>query len=247
MALGGGYRHPFGDQGAFDLDAAWSLKNFKKIDASFALPRFAARRLAIEIDGRFIDAPAVAFYGRGPGSREEDRSTFGYRPTTVGATAGFTPREAVTFGGGVDYMTIDTVSAFDGPVESQPLLATSPGLGAGRRYLRSRAFATVDWRQRPGYSGKGGLYRVELEDYSERSGLPSGFRSLEAEVVQLVPIARAKWVIALRGLATLTDVDWREQQCARVSVLQVPRQPPAPAQRRVPLDGGPVPRHGAVL
>ena len=32
------------------------------------------------------------------------------------------------------------------------------------------------------------------------------FKSVEAEVVQLIPILRANWVIALRGLATLTDI-----------------------------------------
>ena len=33
------------------------------------------------------------------------------------------------------------------------------------------------------------------------------FRSLEAEVMQMIPLMRANWVIALRGLATVTDID----------------------------------------
>ena len=36
------------------------------------------------------------------------------------------------------------------------------------------------------------------------------FRSLEAEVTQMIPLMRANWVIALRGLATVTDVDATE-------------------------------------
>ena len=33
------------------------------------------------------------------------------------------------------------------------------------------------------------------------------YRSLEAEVTQLIPLMRANWVIALRGLTTITDID----------------------------------------
>jgi hypothetical protein len=32
------------------------------------------------------------------------------------------------------------------------------------------------------------------------------YRSLEAEVVQMIPLMRANWVIALRGLTTITDM-----------------------------------------
>ena len=42
---------------------------------------------------------------------------------------------------------------------------------------------------------------------SERDNDQYSFKSIEAEVVQLVPIMRANWVIALRGLATVTDLE----------------------------------------
>ena len=72
--------------------------------------------------------------------------------------------------------------------------------------MRSSARATFDWRRQPGYSGSGGLYRVQFDDFDERDlGLYS-FKLLEAEVLQLIPILRANWVIALRGLTTLTDI-----------------------------------------
>ncbi|MGH9371327.1 MAG: hypothetical protein ACRD15_07345, partial [Vicinamibacterales bacterium] len=54
---------------------------------------------------------------------------------------------------------------------------------------------------------RGGLYRVQFDDYRERNDDLYSFKSVEAEVVQLIPILRANWVIALRGLATVTDMD----------------------------------------
>ena len=51
------------------------------------------------------------------------------------------------------------------------------------------------------------MYRVQFDDFRERDSDQYSFKSIEAEVVQLVPIMRANWVIALRGLATVTDLE----------------------------------------
>ena len=58
-----------------------------------------------------------------------------------------------------------------------------------------------------GYSRSGGLYRVQFDDYREREHDAYSFRSVEAEVRQMLPLLRANWVLSLRGLATLTDTD----------------------------------------
>ena len=76
--------------------------------------------------------------------------------------------------------------------------------------MNSTARAVVDWRRRLGYSGKGGLYQVQFDDFRELDHEQYSFRSLEAEVTQMIPLMRANWVIALHGLATVTDVDATE-------------------------------------
>jgi hypothetical protein len=203
MGLGASYRVPVGDRGTFDVLGAWSLKNFRKVEAGVELPDWLGSPLNLEMTGSFIDAPSVVFYGVGNDSRQEDRGTFVYRPTTVGITAK-RPWRALTVGGGVDYVAIDIGAALDAPADAfggvPPL-----GLGDRARYLRTRGLAQIDWRRTPGYTGSGGLYRVEVEDYADRHGANGGFRSAEAEVVQLIPILRANWVVAVRGLATITD------------------------------------------
>jgi hypothetical protein len=204
VALGGGYRHPFASTAAVDVGAAWSVKNFKKVDASLALPSMFNRRLALEIDARWMDAPTVAYYGIGNESNG-DKTTFGYRPTTVGMTASAAPWHATRVGGGVGYVHVDRVSALEGGEDIVAGLGRPAGLEAAPRYLRSRAFAEYDSRPAPGYSTRGGMYRLAVEDYSERSGAHLGFRSVEVEAVQIVPLDAAKSVIALRGLSTITD------------------------------------------
>jgi hypothetical protein len=160
--------------------------------------------VAIEVAAHWIDAPAVRFYGVGSDSLTANEVEYGFRPTTAGVTATVTPRAPFSFGGGADYVAVHATRATevspDGSVIDLPeTLRWDP------RYFRTRAFAAVDWRRTPGYTGSGGLYRVELQDYSDRSGSRLGFRSAEAEVVQLVPLVGANWVIAVRGLVTVTD------------------------------------------
>jgi hypothetical protein len=205
MGPGAGYRGPIGDTGRYDIEGAWSVKNFRKVEASAALPAWRGGPFDLALTGSWIDAPAVAFYGIGNESRVEDRATYAYRPTTVGVTA-TAPWKALTLGGGVDYVAVDVGSSLDGSTESLATLPTK-GLGDRARYLRTRGHLSVDWRRAPGYTGTGGLYRLEVQDHADRSGLDGGFRSVETEVVQLLPILRANWVIAVRGLATITDAD----------------------------------------
>jgi hypothetical protein len=118
------------------------------------------------------------------------------------------PVRVLTFGAGAHYLDIKTGPGAKAPsIETLFTSDTAPGLGTEPTYVRTRAFAQLDWRQPPGYTGSGGLYRVELQQYDERNDSNLSFRSLEGEVVQLFPFLRANWVIAVRGLVTVTDTD----------------------------------------
>jgi hypothetical protein len=71
-------------------------------------------------------------------------------------------------------------------------------------YRRSRLFAEVDTRTSPGYTKRGGLYRVEWADHRQTNGDGSNFRRTDAEVRQFIPLARESSVIAFRALASST-------------------------------------------
>jgi hypothetical protein len=52
----------------------------------------------------------VPFYGIGDSSSRDAATEYGYRPTTVGVTMRYTPRRALTFGGGADYLQISATA-----------------------------------------------------------------------------------------------------------------------------------------
>jgi hemolysin activation/secretion protein len=145
-------------------------------------------RLLVQTHANWTDAPALAFYGIG-NAADAERSDRPYRATTAGASARVQPSRIFAVGGGLDSL------ATDGGPELNPT------------YVRSRAFAEVDTRTSPGYTRRGGLYRVEAADYRQSGGGPYGFRRVDAEVNQFVPLGRENWVIALRALASTTSTE----------------------------------------
>lgn len=206
IAVGAGYRRPYADSGSIIASGAWSIRNFKTVDLQVRSPLLVGGRFNFDVHANWIDAPTVAFYGLGAQSRNRNKARFGYEPITVGAAGQVRPHRFVTIGGGADYLDINTsTGAPQTSIQERFSTLTVPGLGSDPEYIRSRGFVQFDWRQNPGYTGTGGLYRIVVDRYAERSHYGVGFRSVEGEVVQLVPFLRANWVIALRGLVTVTD------------------------------------------
>jgi hypothetical protein len=209
FAGGAGFRKPFGDDGALNVFGGHSIATFTRGEAELQLPTFASNRARVAVSGRYIDAPDVRYFGVGGSSRKEDQSHFGYTPITGGASLAVDLGRHFTIGGGVDYTHTETAEGQTTPsIEGFFSPSNTPGLErAAYDYIKSSARAAFDWRRQPGYTGSGGLYRIQFDDLRDRDDGPYSFRSVEAEAVQLIPILKANWVIALRGLATVTDID----------------------------------------
>jgi hypothetical protein len=183
-AAGVGYRARLGDSGTFNAMGAFSVKQFKKAEATVTRPAFANGRVSVEMRGSWLDAPTLAFYGVGNDSAQSSKTTFSYRSTTVGVSSKVQVTRLFAVGAGLDAIGIETTS---------PLNPT---------YRRTRLFAQVDSRESP---RRGGLYRFDWSDYHQMNTGTSSFRRVDAEASQLVPVLRENWVIGLRALVSSTD------------------------------------------
>ena len=212
FAAGLGARKPFGDDGAIDVIGAYSINSFWRVQTDVSLPTFASNRGRVSLTARYLDAPDVKYYGMGADSDKDDKTFFGYTPWGGGGRLDFDVSRYFSVGGGVNYIDIGTESGATGPsIEERFSPADTPGLELDQfKYVNGTAGAIFDWRRRMGYAGSGGLYRVQFDDFRENDNDQFSYRSLEAEVTQLIPLMRANWVIALRGLTTITDIDETE-------------------------------------
>jgi hypothetical protein len=85
-------------------------------------------------------------------------------------------------------------------VETKYTPLTLPGLASRTTYLHSQGTVGFDWRTSPGYSRRGGFYGVTLHDYADKDER-FGFRRVDYEAIQHIPILREAWVISLRAIA----------------------------------------------
>jgi hypothetical protein len=194
LAAGPAYRKQYGDTGRIDLHAAWSIRNYKAVDARIGLPTVGDGRVKTTVRASWLDAPQVAFYGTGIESPDL-RSNFAYRTTTVGADVRVEATSRIAVGGG--FTVLDVTARHDVP----GALALAPTYG------RSSVFAEFDSRTAPGYTRHGGLYRVELTDYRQANEGNSSFRRVDVNLQQFVPLLRENWVIALRALGSTTSTE----------------------------------------
>lgn len=209
FAAGAGVRVPVGDDGAFNVYGGYSIASFARAEATLTLPSFASGRARVTLNGSYIDAPDVRYFGVGNESSKDNATRFGYTPIRAGAMLDIRVGRRGWIGGGVTFIDVETSSGRTEPsIEDRFSPANTPGLAVSKfTYINSSAQIGVDWRRPLGYSGRGGMYRLQFDDYRERDLDLYSFKSVEAEALQLIPILRANWVIALRGLATITDID----------------------------------------
>jgi hypothetical protein len=209
FAAGAGARQPFGDDGAVNVFSGYSIGGSTIAHADVHLPTFADGRGTISVAGRYIDAPDVKYFGIGNDTSKDDRTRFGFSPVTSGARLEFDVTKRLTAAGGITYLDATTSGGRTAPsIEERFEPSDTPGLEYSTfAFVNSTVSAVYDWRRRLGYAGRGGLLRAKFDDYRDRDHGRYSFRSLEADALQLIPVLRANWVIALRGGVTITDVD----------------------------------------
>ena len=203
LTLGAGYAHHVSPYNLLDVRGSYTILGYKRIEAEFTAPRLFHRRGSLTLLGGWREATQGAFYGLGMGTSIDDRADFDFRqPYGSGTLTLWPTRRLLMLRGGVELSrwSLRPAEGQFPPVESVYTPATLPGIGTETTYLHSQGTAGLDWRTSPGYSRRGGFYGVTLHDYTDRDER-FGFREIDYEAIQHVPILREAWVISLHGLA----------------------------------------------
>jgi hypothetical protein len=200
LTLGGGYRSFYGDNTFWQVKGLYSVLNYKLIEGATVSKDRLKGKLTLGTRVGWRDATQVAYYGIGLQSKPEDRGDFRFQQTYVDGDAVFRPRKWLPIKGSLAYEHWNTLKGQGGhpSIETRYNAQTAPGLGAEPSYVHTELSAGIDWRQSPGYTRRGGLYEVTLDDYRNAGG-PYSFQKLTAEVIQHVPLLRETWVLAARG------------------------------------------------
>lgn len=202
MGLGVGYLKRFQNASAFNLQSGITPNNSKALRGAFAAPALWRGKMQFDTSAQWLDVRGLSFYGFGQQSRREGRERLDFSPKDINASVTLRPVRFVAVTGGYTFMNFDTqrqVPRFAG--------GDAPGLDDELNYHVTRGTVALDWRPAPSYATRGGYYRATFERNIEAQGLPFSFVSQEYEVVQLLPLVREQFVLAARGLMTLTTAD----------------------------------------
>ncbi len=213
FAFGAGYAHHVGPYSAIDVRGSYTLRGYKRAEVEFSSPRLFNRRADLSIVAGWREAPQVGFYGLGTGTSRENRRNYGFEEPHAGALLTFQPtRRLWLLRGGLEVArwSQEPGTGTVPSVETSYTPSTLPGLGAAPTYLHAQGTVGLDWRTSPGYSRRGGFYGVTVHDYADRDNA-FGFRQVDYEIVQHIPILREAWTISLHGLAR-TAFDKDDQQ-----------------------------------
>jgi len=207
FALGAAYMHHVSAYNFIDIRGSYSIRSYKRAEAEFVSPQLFHRRGKLSVMGGWREATQVGFFGTGTSTSLDDRTNYGLQQPFASALLTLRPtRRYLTLIGGAEWSRVlQRPGQGSYPsVESKYTPETLPGLGAEPTYLRTQATVGFDWRPAPAYARRGGFYGVTFNDFADRDKA-FGFRRIDYEAIQHVPILRETWVISLHGLLSTTS------------------------------------------
>lgn len=212
FAYGAGFRNRrlFNRHGSGDVWAAASLKRYWAVEGRLNVTPHASGVFSVEAFARRVSYSQEEYFGTGPASRRVDQSDFTLSGTMAGAMATVkTPRSRLfSAGGGVELIapTIERGRASTMPaVQDLFTDATAPGLASQPNFLKTSAFAEVDYR-RPVNARDGGWHRVTFNRYTDQTDGAYSFHTTEIDIRQYASVLAERRVLAVRAWLATTDV-----------------------------------------
>jgi outer membrane protein assembly factor BamA len=185
----------------FSLTGAASLAAYQLYEAKLVLPGLAGGRIFLSSTARHRAMPQEDFFGVGPDSSENNRSSYLYEDTSIGVQAGVNPLRWLRAGVGVDWLQLNVGPGTDPRFASTDQIFSdtdTPGLDRQPDFLKQEWFAAIDTRDSAGNPHSGGFYGATFSRYDDRSFDLYDFHRIETEAQQYVPFNEGHRVIALR-------------------------------------------------
>ncbi|MGD8815565.1 MAG: hypothetical protein PVJ51_00160 [Acidobacteriota bacterium] len=211
-AFGVGYRRSdlFDDRFGFratvrgTADLAWMT------DVQLYFPPLQSRRGFLDIYGRYEYSPQMDYYGEGPDSEKQDRSSYRLEDYYMWVRGGWAFWKYLRIGG-----QIGGYNAKTGPgkrsgvpsIEDEFDPASVPGLFVDGNFYQTGLFVQFDWRDNPGGPRYGGNYKLEWTKFWDLEETDQyNFWKIDGIIDQYWPYANRTRVFALHIQGTYTFV-----------------------------------------
>ncbi len=193
----------------FETVGAISTRTYQLYELRVGAPRLWKGRLFADFYSNYRSGTRLPFFGLGPDSSKQDRTSFSAEASLYDVTAGvnWTPWLSTGVRGG--YLTTNVGRGKDERFPSTEDVFTpsqAPGLDVQSNFYHTDAFLRVDYLDSIGNPMAGGMYQVTFSYVDDQKLGLHTFRRVDAEVQQYFPFLKKERVIALRARTSLTDV-----------------------------------------
>ncbi len=190
--------------------AASSNAGYRQVGGKLVFHRLGGGPFSAAVRGQYYEFPQEDFFGLGPQSVEQNRTSFLVESTEVGADVWWTPVERLRVGGSLSYLDPSIGSGTDNRYPSTEELfdrTTLSGFRVQPNFRRIDGWIDFDGRDNPSDPRAGGFYRVRISDFQDRDLDTFAFRRVEVDVQQYLSLSQKHQVIALRASAVVTHAD----------------------------------------
>jgi hypothetical protein len=204
FGIGAGYTKNLVHASKLTAVAGLSFNRSSRVSMDYVAPTFFRKRVAPFVGLSWVRAKDISFYGVGNDSPKSHRVGYDLDPSTVRAGAAVTATPWLSFEAAYQFSALE-LNVRDAAADPRDLAALASGVRLN--FSGTRVGATIDTRPSAGYSTHGSMVRAVSSYYSERNDRPFEFRQSTFEAVHLVPLVREEFVLAFRGLLTVTQPD----------------------------------------
>jgi hypothetical protein len=195
------------------VTARGTLRSAYMFDMTADVPRWRNSRGNLQIYSKHENSPRMDFYGIGPDSRKEDRTSYLLEDTSLDARAQYQLAGPLRVGFHSGFLWVHTGkgnrSGVPSPDEVFPP-SEIPGLAAQTWFIRTGGYLQFDYRDKPRGPRSGGNYYIHYTHYSDQRLHQHSYQQLETAVEQYIPYFNKSRVIALR-LGTNTTFAYNGQ------------------------------------
>jgi outer membrane protein assembly factor BamA len=209
FALGAGYRELFfGDRVFGDVSAALSTKLYKAVDAKARWAQFWGDRVELWSEFRYRDYPEEDYFGPGPDSSLDTRTSYAIESTDVIGRVLLKPMRWLNVGADLGYFNPNIGPGRDGAlasIEQRFGDIEAPGLMAQPDFLHNTLFAEIDYRDHRGHPTRGGFYRAAFGTWEDVTLETFDHHRFDAEASQFFPVAPRQVFAARVGLSYVNN------------------------------------------
>lgn len=190
--------------------AATSTRSYHELGGDVALRNIGGSVLNLAARGKWYEHPEEDFFGLGPDSAEDDRTSYLDRGLEFGGNVWLEPIRGLRFGGEAAWMDPRIASGQDPRFPSTDDVfnpGTIPGFENPPEFVRLGGSVSFDWRDEPLRPRAGGFYGVKMSNFKDQDAGQFDFRQYELDAQHYIPWLNRFRVLALRANVVISDAD----------------------------------------